>query len=725
MIPENLGAMVGYVGLNTSGIDVGVAQAQAKMSRGSVVLGAAAKKMTMAISVPLIGLFAGGGVAYVRFQDAMTKSLSIMGDVSEETRREMELLARSLSKKGIQSATNLAKSYFFLASAGMDAQQSMKALPIVERFATAGAFDMALATDLLTDAQTAMGLSSKDAVKNQSNLARISDVLVKANTLANASTQQFSEALTADAATAARGFGTELETVTAALAAYADKGIKGQLAGNTMARGLRLMKKAVLENGEAFKKYNIDVIDKATGEYRNFIDVIGDMEGAFNGLTRPEIAKALDDLGFQARAQKSITPLLGMTAAMKGYEAALREAGGTTQDVFDKQLQSPLARITMVWNRLKDLAMVLFEAVLPAMEAVGNSIVWLTEKWEGLSTTTQNTIGVTLGIVAVLGPLAIALSVVAKGVWLVVVAVRALGVALLFLTMTPIGLLITAVIAVAGYFVYAALEGDNFAEKMEHLGRIIQSSVVVALEAVKLAGLSVVWVFLKIALAVTSGVLDIKHYIEFLITSAKWMGKNWKLIFERMWENTKTFLANIGENLGNFFGAIKKWMTGGGWDFEWKSLTSGMKDVFEGMPDLAERAMTQTEKNIDGSLKKVEASMAASKKAIADGWNTDKVEDATSKAVKAAKNAADVVKPKIPKKKPISSGRPELSGAIEKGTAEAYSIIAKRGKKSPEVETAKNTKDSVDQQKKTNILLEKMTINGPGVLGFVEGGAMV
>ena len=140
-----------------------------RLSRKTVALG---KTLTVGATVPLTTFGAVSVKAFSDFDQAMTESTSIMDGMTKDVETAMAAQAKALSGQGPQSAAELAKSYFFLASAGLDAKRSMEALPAVQSFATAGAFDMALATDLLTDAQTAMGLSSKDGAKNLMNLKR-------------------------------------------------------------------------------------------------------------------------------------------------------------------------------------------------------------------------------------------------------------------------------------------------------------------------------------------------------------------------------------------------------------------------------------------------------------------------------------------------------------------------------------------------------------------------
>ena len=188
----------------------------------TAALGAAGKQM----AVMGAAVLAAGGMmvkVYADFDKALTESLAIIDNVSDSMRAEMAETARVISEETTFSAAELAKAYYFLASAGMNAEQSVAALGTVAKFAQAGAFDLARATDLLTDAQTALGLSSKNAEINQRNLIRVADVLVKANTLANASVEQFSEALTNKAAAALVNVNKKMEEGVAVLAAYAER----------------------------------------------------------------------------------------------------------------------------------------------------------------------------------------------------------------------------------------------------------------------------------------------------------------------------------------------------------------------------------------------------------------------------------------------------------------------------------------------------------------------
>src|SRR6056297_3369167 len=187
------------------------------------------EKAALQATGALAALGAAGAVAAVRefakFDAKMTESVAIMGNVSDALREDLASAAREVAQQTAFSAEQAAESFYFLASAGLDAEQSIAALPQVAAFAQAGMFDMATATDLATDAQSALGLTSNDAAENLDNLTRVTDVFVKANTLENTTVEQLATALTTKAGNALKTVGKDIEEGAAALAVFADQGI--------------------------------------------------------------------------------------------------------------------------------------------------------------------------------------------------------------------------------------------------------------------------------------------------------------------------------------------------------------------------------------------------------------------------------------------------------------------------------------------------------------------
>ncbi len=335
-----IGDLVARLRMDTGGFRKG-----ARGATGSLGLMGGAAKAAMGPVVALTGALVGaGGLAFSfvkmgksanDFAGAMNRSVAIMTNVNATIRKDMERTALSVAFNTKFSAREAADAYFFLASAGLDAAQSMAALPKVARFAQAGNFDLSLATDLATDALSALGLKSKDAATNARNLQHVMDNLVKANTLANASVEQFSQALTNKAGAAMRLLGMEIEEGLAVLSVWADQGVKAQDAGTRFDIVMRdLTTKAIL-NAEAFKAAGIAVFE--FGEIRKIADIVEDMERKMGKMTDRGKKATLMQLGFTNRTVTATASLLGASAAIREYEVAQRSAAGTTDKVADNQ----------------------------------------------------------------------------------------------------------------------------------------------------------------------------------------------------------------------------------------------------------------------------------------------------------------------------------------------------------------------------------------------------
>lgn len=359
---------------------------RADSSRLASDLGGVKKRATAAISgigsqisgtLGAIGVASAGAlfVGVIRsgeeFNQKMNQSLAIMGEVSNAMRTDMKDAAFEVAKATRFAASEAAESFFFLASAGLDAAQSIAALPQVAQFAQAGNFDLARATDLATDAQSALGLTVKDAEQNLTNLTRVTDVLIKANTLANASAEQFATALTNKAAAAARIVGKDIEEVTAVLAAFADQGLKGAEAGTAINIVFRDLQTRALQNKEALDELGVSVFD-TQGNMRNMADIIGELEKALAPMTAEQKKAALAQAGFSDKSVIFIQTLIGTSEKIRSYEADLRKAGGITKEVADKQLtafQKGMAKITAATT---ELGIVLASVVGPVIEGFGD-----------------------------------------------------------------------------------------------------------------------------------------------------------------------------------------------------------------------------------------------------------------------------------------------------------------------------------------------------------------
>lgn len=320
------------------------------------------------VGVGLVKAISSATREFVQFDDAMTQSVAIM-QTTDAQQKAMAESARQVATETRISATDSAEAFFFLASAGLDAEQSISALPQVAKFAQAGMFDMATATDLATDAQSALGLTVSDAQQNLENLTRVTDVLVKANTLANASVQQFSEALTNKAGSALKVANKSIEEGVAVLAAFADRGVKGAEAGEKLNQLLRDIPRATAKNSEEFAKLGLNMFD-TEGNMKNVADIIEELDAVLGPLSDELKASTLDQLGLNRGVADAVKILSGAGDSIRAFQDKLSDAGGTTQEVADNQLNSLQGQLELLESKVTEVGLAISDALSPALSTV-------------------------------------------------------------------------------------------------------------------------------------------------------------------------------------------------------------------------------------------------------------------------------------------------------------------------------------------------------------------
>lgn len=338
--------------------------------------------------------------AFGDFDEAMAESLAILDDVDDEMRAVMERTARDVARETTFSAEEAASAYFFLASSGMEAAEAVEALPQMADFATAGMFSLSEAADILTDAHSALGDETLE-------LADLSDILTAANTEANASIEQFGQALVNQAAPAMERLGVGTEEGVSALASFADAGLKGRRAGTILARTLEGVAEQGRENREAFEELGIEVFD-AEGEMRHLQAIVTDMEDALGGMTTEQRDAAFAQLGLNQRAQRGIDVLMGNSEQLAEYEASLEDAGGTTEQVADRQLQTLNREWELFRSRIEDVVIGIGQDFAPAMGELLDVLTGAVGAFEAFNDRVGGTAGAAILTAGLIGGLALA-----------------------------------------------------------------------------------------------------------------------------------------------------------------------------------------------------------------------------------------------------------------------------------------------------------------------------
>lgn len=362
--------------LDTSGYDSGLDDAEKEASSfGSTIskgLGTAAKIGGAAIAA--VGTAATAAttatVAFgkksvevgAEFDKSMSQVAATMGTTTDNI-QDLRDFAMEMGSTTAFSATQAADALNYMALAGYDAETSMEMLPTVLNLAAAGSIDLASASDMVTDAQSALGLSTEQA-------AEMVDQMAQASSRSNTSVEQLGQAFLTVGATAAnlQGGTQELATV---LGVLADNGIKGAEGGTHLRNILLSLQDAAGESGvisfnNGLEDVNVALYD-AEGNMRSTIDVIAEMQKGMADMSQQ--AKDTMVQGMFNRADLASVNALFATSAdrFNELESAIGQANGAAQQMADTQLDNLAGDITIFKSALEGAQIVLSDKLTPTI----------------------------------------------------------------------------------------------------------------------------------------------------------------------------------------------------------------------------------------------------------------------------------------------------------------------------------------------------------------------
>ncbi|MBO8181117.1 MAG: phage tail tape measure protein, partial [Archaeoglobus sp.] len=291
--------------------------------------------------------------AFASFDDALQKSIAIMGDVDEAMREKLANTAREVAKELAISHEEAARSYYYLASAGLSAAEALKAMPEVAKLAKAGALDMAEATDIATDIMTAFGQSVED-------LTHINDVLIATVTKSNTNLQQLGEAMKY-LAPSAHAVGWSLEEMSAAVGLLSNAGIKASQAGTYLRQVIAQLLDPTDEAKETLEKLGLTVED-VNPKTNSLADILQKLKES--GASASDIMQI-----FGVRAGTAVLALMDQgVPALRQFTEEVKNAGGITDKVAKTQMESFREQMNRIKSILTDIAITIGGTLAPKLE---------------------------------------------------------------------------------------------------------------------------------------------------------------------------------------------------------------------------------------------------------------------------------------------------------------------------------------------------------------------
>ncbi len=311
---------------------------------------------------------------YLEQDREIARTLSIMSGDSADNKRQMIEVAYALSEKLPIDANSAISSLYDLTSAGLDANNAMKALPFVSEFATAGMTDVQEATELLMTAQSALGMKSNDPTENLANMKEIANKIAKASNIASESTAGFTKMLVTKSAAQMATAGVGLDEGLATLSALAEAGFKGERGGEAFNALMNSMSKYT-QNKEAFKITGIKIFDEK-GERQSIQNIIRDYAKALSGKSDKDKMTILQSLGLDQTGEEAIKGLMLQLDNMEKFKNEIANSDGTVSRMADTVLSSDWSQWEIMINNIKNTTVDLVASVSPAIRLFAQSVSW-------------------------------------------------------------------------------------------------------------------------------------------------------------------------------------------------------------------------------------------------------------------------------------------------------------------------------------------------------------
>lgn len=426
--------------LNWEGLKKGGSATKA-LGEGITDLG---RSMTLGLTVPIVA--AGGAATSVaaNFDDAMSQVQGALGGASADM-DGLRNLALQLGADTVFSATESAQAMVELAKGGLtEAQIKGGALAASMDLAAAGQLNLADAAATTVQMMGSFGLGAGDAT-------RIANALAGAANASSADVSDLTQAMSQCSAQASLA-GWSLEDTAAALALFADHGVKGSDAGTSLKTMLQRLAAPTDQAAEAIAAYGLNIRD-SNGKMKDISGIADELTGKLGGLSDAERDAALQTIfGSDASRAAAILMQSGSEGLAKYIEA--------TNDATAAETMANAQKGELSWalenmgGAVESASIAFGTALAPAITAVAGVIGNVAEAFASLPAGVQTGTAVVLALVAALGPLLMVIGSVVAALPAISEGFAVLGGALA-IPLAPAAAVVAAIAAIAAA-IYAA-----------------------------------------------------------------------------------------------------------------------------------------------------------------------------------------------------------------------------------------------------------------------------
>lgn len=368
--------------------------------------GNAGRKMTMGLTLPIVGI----GTAVLKTGMDFEASMSNVAALSGATGDDLALLeakAREMGAQTSKSASEAADGLSYMALAGWDTQQMIGGLEPILRLSEAGAIDLGRASDLATDSMSALQIGVED-------LPMYLDNVSEASRSSNTSIEQLMDAYITAGGNLAQ-FNVPLEESTAILGLLANRGLKGSEAGRALNAIMVNLTSGAGQAGKAMKELGISAFD-SEGNFIGLEETLQLVKDRTKDMTDEQQAQYISMIAGKEHLKSFQGMLAGLDDEYGDLKETVGDAEGALNDMASTMQDNAQGGITRLKSAFEELSIQFAEEMIPHFVTLTESANDLITWFSGLDKDTKKYILTAAGIAAVLGPAAIVLSTTLKAV---------------------------------------------------------------------------------------------------------------------------------------------------------------------------------------------------------------------------------------------------------------------------------------------------------------------
>ena len=649
--------------------------------------------------LPVTGVVTAAGTAAVKtaadFESAMSKVAAVSGATGSDLDALMKK-AREMGSRTKFSASEAAEAMNYMAMAGWKTEDMLSGIEGVMNLAAASGEDLAVTSDIVTDAMTAFGLTAKDS-------GHFADVLAAASSNANTNVSMMGETFK-HCAPIAGSLGFSVEDTAEAIGLMANAGIKSTQAGTSLRTIMTNLSGDVKICGSTIGEVTVATAN-ADGSMRNLSDILADCREAFAGLTESEKAAAAESLV----GKNAMSGFLALMDAGEGdinkLSGAINDCDGAAEKMADTMNDNLEGQLTILKSALEELAISFGQLLIPALKDVVQWLQGFVGFLNSLPEGVKKMIVVIALAAAALGPVLIIVGKVISSIGTIMTIVpklagvigmvqKAFGALHVTMLANPIALIIAAITALVAALIYLWNTNEEFRKfwisLWEDVKRVavevwegISQFMSQAWEAIRQTAVTV-WNGMKqTIITIITGISDtisrVWNSIKSTVTSVvNALNSAVGGAFTSMWNGIRSTVSGIYDTIKSGFGQAVGYITGlASSAFQWGSdlingivngIRSAIGNVVGAVRDVANTIRSHLHFSVpdEGPLTDYESWMPDFMKGLAQG-----IEKSKGMVRKAMEGVAQdmVISPKI------STAGMALAGGGSVSSADLSSLV--------------------------------------------------